>query len=697
MKDTLLSPFKYLVLLLLTFFVHAGADVSNPEVVRLSGHMPTKALANAVCLTRLEADAPVPMTFILPLRNQEELEELIARIHDPADKQHYGKYLSTAEFVRRFAPSRADYKKVIAYAQSLGLKISNTHTNRLLLNVSGPAKSIESAFNLQLHRYQLPSGRTFHAPNNNPEVPATIASVISGVVGLDNHAQWHAFNRQKQTEGVLEAPRDGSQAYPSGPGGGFSPSDLVKAYNLASVQANGSNQIIALFELADYQASDINAYTNYFSLPTANLKRVLVDGGSNSGIDAEVTLDIELAIALAPHSQIYVYEGPNSDQGVLDTYNRIAKDNLAKQVSTSWGLGENLVSAQYLQGENAIFQQMAVQGQTIYAAAGDSGAYDDYEADGSRALVVDDPASQPYVVGVGGTSLSVNGSTCAYERESIWNNGVGNGAGGGGVSTVWSIPSWQTNISTTYSKTHRNVPDVALNADPNTGYAIFFDGQWQIYGGTSCAAPLWAAFTACVNQELAAANKPWLGFANPALYAIGVGSLYTSNFHDVTTGNNYFYDALMGFDNASGWGTFDGASLFAQLTNNPLPTPPPPHLTPLLNISMKHNSPFIKGEMGAYYIVVSNQGNGPTSGAVSVAVTLPHGLSYKSFIGQGWVFNSNTLTFTQSSVLQAGASYPQITLNVNVSETVPSSVTPSATVSGGGSVSSTVTNLTTSR
>ena len=109
-----------------------------------------------------------------------------------------------------------------------------------------------------------------------------------------------------------------------------------------------------------------------------------------------------MRIALAPESQIYVYEGPNSDQGVLDTYNRIATDNLAKQVSTSWGMGENLTSAQYLQAENAIFLQMAAHGQTIYAAAGDSGAYDDYP-DNSQALVVDDPASQPYVVGVGGT------------------------------------------------------------------------------------------------------------------------------------------------------------------------------------------------------------------------------------------------------------------------------------------------------
>ena len=211
-----------------------------------------------------------------------------------------------------------------------------------------------------------------------------------------------------------------SHGHPSGPGGGYSPKDLLTAYNLNRVSANGSKQIIALFELGGYLTSDINEYTNYFGLPSAKLKNILVDGGSSSGIDPEVTLDIELALALAPASQIYVYEGPNSDQGVLDTYNRIATDNLAKQVSTSWGIGEDLVDAQYLQAENAIFLQMAAHGQTIYAAAGDSGAYDDYPY---HSLVVDDPASQPYVVGVGGTRLIVNSVSGAYSNESVWNDG----------------------------------------------------------------------------------------------------------------------------------------------------------------------------------------------------------------------------------------------------------------------------------
>ena len=186
MKAYLSYPLKYLLLLLLTFTLQAGAEtaaVSKSDTMRLAGHIPTKAMTHAVCLNRLEAETQVPMTFILPLRNPEKLQDLINRIHDPADPQ-YGKYLTSKEFNRRYAPTKADYDNVIAYAESLGLTVSSFHPNRMLLNVSGSASSVESAFNLNLHRYQLPSGRTFYAPNNNPEVPSTIASVIGGIVGL---------------------------------------------------------------------------------------------------------------------------------------------------------------------------------------------------------------------------------------------------------------------------------------------------------------------------------------------------------------------------------------------------------------------------------------------------------------------------------------------------------------------------------
>lgn len=681
-------------MLILTFQVVAEPSATFiPPSVRLPGHVLEKAVGKAVFIKSLDASAHVPLTFILPLRNKGKLEKLIQRIYDPSDQEYFGKYLTSEEFAERFAPTEEDYNKVIDYAEKLGMTVTGTHHNRTLLNVTSPAISIEKGFNLSLYQYRAPNGRKFHAPNNDPEVPVAIASIISGVVGLDNYAVWRPYNRKKKETNEFLNTNATSNKSPTGPGGGFSPSDLVTAYELTGVPANGSGQIIALFELGGYQASDINKYTTYFSLPPAKLTNILVDGGSGPGINAEVTLDIELALALAPESQIYVYEGPNTNQGVLDTYNRIATDNLAKQVSTSWGLGENFVSSQYLQAENAIFSQMAAHGQTIYAAAGDSGAYDDYPENGSRTLVVDDPASQPYIVGVGGTMLTVNPGSGAYVSESVWNEGLGNGAGGGGVSRVWPIPSWQTNVPNIYSKTFRNVPDVSLNGDPNTGYAIYHDGQWAIYGGTSCAAPLWAAFTALVNQERAGSQMQPLGFASPTLYNIGTGSSRSTNFHDITKGNNLYYPAGMGYDNATGLGSFNGANLFASLTN--LSPPPPPQSSPLLNISMTSSASFKKGSTGTYTIGASNHGNGPTSGPVTVAITLPKGLTLKSFSGSGWTFNKKALTCTQSKTLKAGSSYPSIVLKVNVSNNAPSSVTTSATVSGGGSPSSSISNTNT--
>lgn len=685
-------------ILSLSFITSATQQLYSSEPVRFSNHVPHEAVKSAVFLSALDSTTIVPLTFTLPLRNQEELEDLVQRIYDPNDTEHYHKYLTSEEFIERFSPTQEDYDAVIDYAKSVGFTVTGTHSNRTLLNVAAPAESVENAFALCLHRYETPNGHKFYAPDDDPQVHHSIAPLINGVIGLDNYALRRPFRKVKKVLEVEEAMQAvSSQASPSGPGRGYAPQDLLTAYNLSTVPRDGSGQIIALFELASYQLSDIRAYTSYFGLPSPQLTNVFVNGGSGTGIDAEVTLDIELALALAPKSQIYVYEGPNSNVGVLNTYNRIATDNIAKQVSTSWGMGENLASSQQLQAENAIFLQMAAHGQTIYAAAGDSGAYDNYENSSGPArktLAVDDPASQPYVVGVGGTRLTVNSQSGEYQSEVVWNNGLGRGAGGGGISIVWPIPSWQKNVATTYSKTQRNVPDVSLNSDPATGYSVYHAGQWTIVGGTSCAAPLWAAFTALVNQELVAKQKPVLGFANPVLYPIGTSSLFTADFHDVTSGNNLYYPATTGYDNATGWGSFNGANLWGSLTSS---SPPPPGSSPVCNIAMTHNAPFVRGSTGTYKIQVSNQGTGSTSGVVSVAVTLPQGLSYKSFSGLGWSFNQTTQTFTQTAPLAAGANYPLISLVVNVAPNAPATMTPKATVSGGGSTSKTVTNVTTTR
>jgi kumamolisin len=553
------------VALALAFSAGAGGVSSSalqrsaPARVRLGGHVPRQAVREAKWMGSMAPDFQVPMTITLPLRNTSELRDLLTRLYDPTDPM-YGKFLTSKEFTDRFGPTQGDYDDLAAYARSLGLTVTGTHPNRTLLNVSAPVRTVEGAFNLHMHRYRAPDGREFRAPDADPEVPDYVATRISGVIGLDNAAVWHTNHRflaaQQQSAVPLQIG--------TGPGGALTPGDITTAYNLGGVAAKGAGQALALFELDGYTASDITAYESYYGLPAVPLKNVLVDGfsgraGSGAG---EVTLDIELMVALAPGaSQILVYEGPNTNAGVIDTYNRIATDNSARQISTSWGLSETQSSSSFLLSESNIFLQMAAQGQSIYAASGDSGAFDN-----GSSLSVDDPASQPYMVGVGGTQLYV-GSGEVYSKETTWNNGsISSGAGGGGVSVVWGIPSYQQGLTSATSSAMRNVPDVALNANQYSGYSIYFKGSWYIYGGTSCAAPLWAAFTARVNQLRAAAGGGSLGFANAAIYQIAAGGAYGVDFHDIADGStNLYYAARTGYDNATGWGSFNGANLLNDL------------------------------------------------------------------------------------------------------------------------------------
>ena len=546
----------------------------------LRGHVPA-LVQSANLVGRVQPTETVRLALSLPLRNQAALNDLLARLYDPADPM-YGKYLTTEQFKAQFAPTQADYNAVIAFAQAQGLAVTNTYANRLIVDVAAPAQTVESAFGVRLKQYQLPTGRVFRAPDSDPALPAGVANKLQGIVGLDTAEVWQTHNRVKPADPLafLNAPAgqltpDGSLTpfvTGSGPNGGLSPADIKKAYGLTAATQTGAGQTLALFELDGYKASDITAYESYFGLPGVTLQNVLVDGysGAAGSGAVEVTLDIELQIALAPGiSKIIVYEGPNSGSGAIDTYNRIASDNLAKSVSTSWGLAEANAGSSTRSSENTAFQQMAAQGQSIFAASGDSGAYDN-----GSSLSVDDPASQPYMTGVGGTKLTTAGKGGAWSSEATWNGGsIAGGGGGGGISTVWPLPSYQSGFGSTSAKTsttNRNVPDVSLDADPNNGYAIYVGGGWNIYGGTSCAAPLWSAFTALVNQQRVSAGKATLGFANPALYAIGKGANYTTEFHDIADGStNLYYPAVAGYDLATGLGTINnGVNLLADLAGS---------------------------------------------------------------------------------------------------------------------------------
>lgn len=533
------------------------ATQAAPLTVRLAGQVPRATIARAHALGRVSAGESVSLALTLPLRDPDGLDDLLRRVYDPGDPA-YGQFLSADEFAARFSPTPEDYNAVAAFARRQGLTVTGTHANRLLLDVAGPTSRVEAAFGLHLLRYRSRAGRLFRAPDADPRIPAALTGRLAGVVGLDT-----ATVRKPHLRPAL-ASRAGS-----GPGGGLTPADFQKIYSFLDIPATGAGQTLAVFELDGFTASDISAYEAAFGLPALIPEPILVDGATSAaGPNAdEVTLDIEMALAAAPGlSHILVYETPNNgqDAAVLDCYNKIATDNRAKQVSTSWGEPENGAIPSLLNAEYAIFKQMAAQGQSIFAASGDNGAYDD-----GSTLSVDDPGSQPYVTSVGGTTL-VN-SAAGYVGESVWADPtdtsfspLGSGSGGG-FSQVWPTPDYQAGLLPAPPK--RSVPDVSLNSDPSTGYSIYFAGGWHVFGGTSTAVPLWAGFTARVNQARAGQGLTPIGSINPAVYRIGASASYKADFHDVTFGSNLYYPARSGYDNATGWGSLIGDALEATLVN----------------------------------------------------------------------------------------------------------------------------------
>jgi subtilase family serine protease len=553
----------------------ANAQINQSRMMVLSGHIPDKAIARSTYLGRKASTDRMQLAISLQTQNQTDLAETLRRLYDPNDSL-YHQFLTPSDFAARYSPSEVQVDQTVAYLRALGLTVTNTHPNRLVIDFEGTTGEVESAFQIEEHEYLTTDGRIAHAPISDPVMSEAIASHITSIVGLSSFSFHKPHLKSSKSLSTQATPHSGSVSdY-------MTPAKIKSGYNLTSVTQTGSGETLALYELDGYTASDITAYTSYFSLTTPTLTNVLVDsatGTAGSNKD-EVTLDIELSIALAPGlTKIMVYEGPNTSSGALDTYNRIATDNLANEISTSWGEAENEMTSSELNSENTIFTQFATQGQSFFAAAGDNGAYDD-SVNGTSTLEVDDPGSQPYATSVGGTLVTLTSGN-VWQSETSWATTPTSGTygqsgytasvgGGGGISTFWSIPSWQSGLATTPNKgstTKRMVPDVSLEADPSNGYPIYVGGSWQLYGGTSCAAPLWAAFTALVNQKRISTSQTRMGFINPAIYNVGKGSSYSSSFHDIADAStNLYYPAETGYDLTTGWGSFNGAGLFTALT-----------------------------------------------------------------------------------------------------------------------------------
>jgi kumamolisin len=545
----------------------------------LSGHL-VPLIQQAHLLQAKDTTQQLDLSIGLQLRNSADLDNLLSAIYDPQSPQ-YHQYLTPDQFNQLFAPTSDQVQQVVSYLQGQGLTVTSIAPNNLLIDATGTVAQVQQTFQVQINNYQL-GNHTFYANAAPPSVPASISQLITSIGGLDDSVQYHPLY-QGLARQILN--QHSALAAPSG----FGPKDLSGAYNATPLQSSGiqgDNQTVALFELDGYQLSDVTQYFQNYGLATPPISTVPVDSfnGTPGQGAIEVELDIEVVGALAPHATQRVYEGPNTTQGLNDTYNKIVTENKAQIVSISWGLCEANSGTAELQTLDNMFKQGASQGISFFAASGDSGAYDC----GDGNLGVDSPASDPYITGVGGTNLQLNGG--AYGSESVWSNpsdtqrSPNGGGSGGGVSNTFAKPSWQT--GTGVQSGNREVPDVSADADPATGYATYCtvtnagcpSTGWITVGGTSASAPFWAGSMALINQYLQSQGKAAVGFANPALYGLFNAAQQSPAFHDVTSGTNLHYQATTGYDMASGIGTPDVNNIAHNLVQGsgggtPTPTP----------------------------------------------------------------------------------------------------------------------------
>jgi len=416
------------------------------------------AVAHAGLLHAHDPNAVINFTVALPLQNKTALAAPLKGQYTKGSPA-YHHWLKPGQFAQQFSPSPTAYNVVMQYLQTSGLTVRNTYGNRMLIDVSGSTRQIDNAFHIAINDYQL-AGRQFFAPSSNLQIPAMVSPFIQAVFGLSAYAQMHSEMQQKP----------GTTAHQLTATSGYTPSQIETAYNynpLYSQGINGSGETIGILTAYTYNQSDINSFDQAFGLPSPSVTQDNIDG-TPTQTNPETTLDLEWSSATAPGASVIMYQGADGSLATFtDVYNAAATADAAQVLSTSWGTAESNMSQSKLTADDNIFSQMASQGQSVFAASGDNGA-----TDGTSSLAVDYP---------------------------------------------WSEPSWQTGANVTQDG-QRQTPDIALNADPNTGYSFYYSGAWNVAGGTSFVAPQMTATFAQIDQDLSNQGYSAAGQADPAIY-----------------------------------------------------------------------------------------------------------------------------------------------------------------------------------
>ncbi|HVU45288.1 MAG TPA: protease pro-enzyme activation domain-containing protein, partial [Terracidiphilus sp.] len=571
------------------------------------------------------------LSIVLPLRNRTQLTNLLGQLYDPSSPD-YHKFLTSAQFTEQFAPSPADYQAVVAYAQANGFTVGDAPSNRLVVPITGTVAQVEKAFNVRMALYQHPvENRLFFSPDRDPSLNLSVP--VAHIAGLDNYSIPQPMYNRAQPMGGTHYVTLGS-----GPGGSFLASDMRWAY-YGGTALTGAGQTVALLEFDGYNKSDVDltfsSVGQSYSVPIQNVLLDGATGANTSGNDSEEVLDIVQAIGMAPGlSQVRVYIGGND----VDILNSVASEDLAQEVSISWSW-----SPYDPEIDDAFFEEMAAQGQSVFAASGDWGEFDPYFDNFY-------PAEDAYVTAVGGTDLSTQGGGGPWASETAWTRS------GGGVSPDGiPIPSWQAGVATSTnggSNTLRNVPDVAAQAD-YVNYNCANGACAGNYGGTSFSAPRWAAFMALVNEQAASAGNSTVGFINPTLYAIGEGTNYAADFHDITYGNNNarnnccgwpYYNAVPGYDLVTGWGSPNGQGLIDELA--------PPAAAVLTLAPSASVLTVAHGSSGTIDIAITDKSASPVSVTLSTP-DLPAGVT--ASWGTNPATTGSTLTMSVASSVPRGS------------------------------------------
>jgi hypothetical protein len=583
----------------------AAGPVPNVPRVRIATERPPRVPPGAVRLGALAPGTRIRLDVTLNVRDPAALHAFLAALSDRRSPLFHH-FLQRGQFGPMFGPALSSVAAVQAALRQAGLSPGRVTSNRLIIPVTAPAAAIERAFGTPLVRYRLPGGRIAYANTAAPKIAANVAPYVSGVIGLDNLMREQSMlvrpsprmaGRHQRLPARRFAAPDAAGPQPCGAAkseaastGSYTANELASYYLMSpfySLGDLGSGVRIGLFELEPNSTSDISAYKSCYGVSTS-VSYIKVDGGAGSGAGSgEAALDIEDALGLAPGAAIDVYQAPNSSTGSLDNYNTIISDDTDQVVSTSWGLCELYDSSTTMSAEQTLFEQANTQGQTVFAAAGDTGSTECLRNGGPDAgkLSVSDPSSQPFVIGVGGTKATSS-------AETVWNESADQeGAGGGGISSYWCMPHYQyqtavpglvnsdseTSSSCRSAEGHyiREVPDVTADADPETGYVIYDKGSWGAIGGTSAAAPLWAAVAALIDSSPFCADYGsgdagvlpqglWGTASVDASYIYSGGKYEPEIVFDITKGNNDYtpsgytggkYPATAGYDQASGLGS----------------------------------------------------------------------------------------------------------------------------------------------